>query len=274
ALLAAGTLSLGLAAIAPPPAPDEAATATAAAAAAATTTAAVAVAATAAAAGPSTDWLEGVAILATVALVVLVNAATGYARESKFRQINSAQPDDEVRVIRAGRPAAPLPSSQLLVGDLVVVQAGEVLAADGLLVGGGELRLDQSHLTGESEEVIRAPAGGAEGAPVVLSGSKVLDGYGRMLVLAVGPNSQQGSINDLLRRRRGGGGGGGAGANGNSSGGDAAPASSASTDGGGGGGGLREDTLLTQKLQELGHLRAGRKGRWRWGRGQQRVRVP
>lgn len=55
-------------------------------------------------------------------------------------------------------------------------------------------RVDESQLTGESDDVLKSyPA-----APVLVSGSKVRDGFGRMLVLAVGPNSQQGLINTLV----------------------------------------------------------------------------
>ncbi len=51
-------------------------------------------------------------------------------------------------------------------------------------------RLDESHLTGESDDVLKH----ASSAPMMLSGSKVLEGYGRMLVTAVGLNSAQGRI--------------------------------------------------------------------------------
>ncbi|GLC65033.1 hypothetical protein PLESTF_000239200 [Pleodorina starrii] len=203
ALLASGLLSLALAVLAP--------------------------SAASASSSSSSDWLEGAAILGTVALVVTVSAATGYAKESKFRQLNSLKDDVQVRVIRGGGPPSPLPSRELLVGDLAIVEAGDILQADGLLVAGGEIRLDQSHLTGESDEVIRSPIG--LGSPsVVLSGSKVLDGYGKMLVLAVGPYSQQGSINTMMRQASAAAGaGGGGGGGGESS--AAAIASTASADG-------------------------------------------
>lgn len=55
-------------------------------------------------------------------------------------------------------------------------------------------RVDESHMTGESEEVLKSP----EGSTLMLSGSKVLEGYGRMLVVAVGPNSQQGRLSALV----------------------------------------------------------------------------
>jgi hypothetical protein len=72
-------------------------------------------------------------------------------------------------------------------------------------LAGGVCRVDESHLTGESDDVVKEPpaavaAGGSNGSSsgssglsscLCMSGSKVLEGFGRMLVLAVGPNSQQ-----------------------------------------------------------------------------------
>ncbi len=84
ALLASGVLSLTLATLVPGPTATVTETATAAAGAAA------------AGGGFSTEWVEGAAILATVAIVVVVNAATNFAKESKFRQLNSIK--DDVRV--------------------------------------------------------------------------------------------------------------------------------------------------------------------------------
>lgn len=55
-------------------------------------------------------------------------------------------------------------------------------------------RLDESHLTGEAEDVLKDE----RAAPMLLSGSKVLEGYGRMVVTAVGTSSQQGIINNLV----------------------------------------------------------------------------
>jgi len=71
-------------------------------------------------------------------------------------------------------------------------------------------RVDESHLTGESDDVVKEPpsdkaaAAGSNGSSsglsscLCMSGSKVLEGFGRMLVLAVGPNSQQGMIQQMV----------------------------------------------------------------------------
>lgn len=56
------------------------------------------------------------------------------------------------------------------------------------------IRVDESHLTGESDDVIKESITN----PILMSGSKVMDGFGSMLVVAVGPNSQQGIINTMV----------------------------------------------------------------------------
>lgn len=86
--------------------------------------------------------------------------------------------------------------------------------------------MDESQLTGESDDVSKDPVA----APVCFSGSKVLEGFGRLLVLAVGPNSQQGIINAAVR------------------------AGKAGPDGGGdGAAAMRQQTALSAKLEELAH---------------------
>ncbi|GFH27588.1 cation_ATPase_N domain-containing protein, partial [Haematococcus lacustris] len=100
-----------------------------------------------------------------------------------------------VRVVRAGVERS-ISTFELLVGDVLVLETGDIVAADGLLVLGEELRVDESHLTGESEDVLKSVS---SQAVLLLSGSKVLEGYGHMLVLAVGPNSQAGILNQLVR---------------------------------------------------------------------------
>ena len=55
-------------------------------------------------------------------------------------------------------------------------------------------RLDESHLTGEADDVLKD----TETAPVLFSGSRVLEGMGRCVIIAVGPNSAQGQISGMV----------------------------------------------------------------------------
>ncbi|CAD7699211.1 unnamed protein product [Ostreobium quekettii] len=170
--------------------------------------------------GGGGNWIEGAAILASVCVVVAVTAVTNYQKESKFRELNALKDDVKVRTIREGVEQE-VSSFDLVVGDLVIVEAGDILEADGVLFQGDEIKVDESHLTGESDDVVKTP----EELCLMYSGSKVMQGYGQMLVVAVGPNSQQGLISTLVS---------GTGVQ------ERSPEDS-----------LRDTTVLTQKLERL-----------------------
>ncbi|KAL4422348.1 hypothetical protein ABPG75_008545, partial [Micractinium tetrahymenae] len=168
------------------------------------------------------SWIEGASILAAVGVVVLVTAVNNYQKEQQFRMLQAVSEDVKVRTIRHALEQA-VPVRDVLVGDLLLVEAGDILCADGILVAGSDLKVDESHLTGESDDVGKDPYT----RPSLLGGSKVLSGFGRMLVTAVGPNSQSGAIAEMVADGK-------------------PPASGAA----GAGDGLREETLLQQKLAE------------------------
>ncbi|NXG04736.1 AT2B1 ATPase, partial [Sakesphorus luctuosus] len=71
---------------------------------------------------------------------------------------------------------------------------GDLLPADGVLIQGNDLKIDESALTGESDHVRKA----VDKDPLLLSGTHVMEGSGRMVVTAVGVNSQSGIIFTLL----------------------------------------------------------------------------
>uniref|UniRef100_A0A452V6X2 P-type Ca(2+) transporter n=1 Tax=Ursus maritimus TaxID=29073 RepID=A0A452V6X2_URSMA len=83
-------------------------------------------------------------------------------------------------------PQPVLPAAWLALGDL--------LPADGVLIQGNDLKIDESSLTGESDHVRKS----ADKDPMLLSGTHVMEGSGRMVVTAVGVNSQTGIIFTLL----------------------------------------------------------------------------
>ncbi|NWT26619.1 AT2B1 ATPase, partial [Agelaius phoeniceus] len=71
---------------------------------------------------------------------------------------------------------------------------GDLLPADGILIQGNDLKIDESSLTGESDQVKKS----MDKDPMLLSGTHVMEGSGRMVVTAVGINSQTGIIFTLL----------------------------------------------------------------------------
>ncbi|NXS11583.1 AT2B1 ATPase, partial [Neodrepanis coruscans] len=71
---------------------------------------------------------------------------------------------------------------------------GDLLPADGVLIQGNDLKIDESALTGESDHVRKS----LDKDPMLLSGTHVMEGSGKMVVTAVGVNSQSGIIFTLL----------------------------------------------------------------------------
>ncbi|XP_036386993.1 plasma membrane calcium-transporting ATPase 2 isoform X3 [Megalops cyprinoides] len=139
-------------------------------------------------------WIEGAAILLSVVCVVLVTAFNDWSKEKQFRGLQSRiEQEQKFQVVRGGQ-VIQLPVADIVVGDIAQVKYGDLLPADGVLIQGNDLKIDESSLTGESDHVRKA----ADKDPMLLSGTHVMEGSGRMLVTAVGVNSQTGIIFTLL----------------------------------------------------------------------------
>ncbi|CAD5219474.1 unnamed protein product [Bursaphelenchus okinawaensis] len=139
-------------------------------------------------------WIEGVAILVCVVVVVLVTALNDYSKERQFRNLqDKIETGQKFSVIRAG-DALDVPVSDLVVGDVIRVKYGDLVPSDGVLLQGNDLKIDESSLTGESDHVKKT----VEDDPFVLSGTYVMEGSGKVVVTAVGVNSQTGIIMTLL----------------------------------------------------------------------------
>ncbi|XP_055974880.1 plasma membrane calcium-transporting ATPase 4 isoform X5 [Sorex fumeus] len=139
-------------------------------------------------------WIEGAAILFSVIIVVLVTAFNDWSKEKQFRGLqNRIESEQKFSIIRNGH-IIQLPVAEIVVGDIAQVKYGDLLPADGVLIQGNDLKIDESSLTGESDHVKKS----LEHDPMLLSGTHVMEGSGRMLVTAVGVNSQTGIIFTLL----------------------------------------------------------------------------
>ncbi|NP_001028822.1 sperm plasma membrane calcium transporting ATPase [Strongylocentrotus purpuratus] len=140
------------------------------------------------------NWIEGVAILAAVVIVVLVTAFNDWSKERQFRGLqNKLESEHTIAVIRAGDVAQTV-VQDIVVGDVCLIKYGDLLPADGVVIQSNDLKLDESSLTGESDAIKK----GVERDPMLLSGTHVLEGSGKMVVTAVGLNSQTGQIFSLL----------------------------------------------------------------------------
>ena len=153
---------------------------------------------------PSKDWIDGVSIVIAVLVVVLVGSITDYQKETKFHELNEVQAEGtKYKLIRNGQPEDHI-SDDLLVGDLIMVNYGDIMAADVLLIEGNGIKMDESALTGESDAMkkekfdrcieLRNAGETKLPSPLILSGTNCIEGSGKGIVIAVGEHSQKGII--------------------------------------------------------------------------------
>uniref|UniRef100_UPI00398EB102 plasma membrane calcium-transporting ATPase 2 isoform X3 n=1 Tax=Pristiophorus japonicus TaxID=55135 RepID=UPI00398EB102 len=139
-------------------------------------------------------WIEGAAILLSVFCVVFVTAFNDWSKEKQFRGLQSRiEQEQKFSVVRGGQ-VIQIPVSEIVTGDIAQIKYGDLLPADGVLIQGNDLKIDESSLTGESDHVRKS----ADKDPMLLSGTHVMEGSGKMVVTAVGVNSQTGIIFTLL----------------------------------------------------------------------------
>jgi P-type Ca2+ transporter type 2B len=143
-----------------------------------------------------TGWIEGTCIIFAVFIVTVVAAVNDYQKEKQFRALNSIKDDESIKVIRNGVPTE-VSKFNLLVGDIVRVDLGDIIPADGIVFDPKELKLDESAMTGETDLLTKNAQN-----PFLLSGTKVMEGLGKMLVVAVGENSQAGIIKKLINGKK------------------------------------------------------------------------
>src|SRR5690349_21093647 len=98
------------------------------------------------------SWVEGVAILFAVMIVVLVGSVNVYQKEAQFRKLNAKKEDREVKALRNGKTVL-ISVYDIVVGDVLHLEPGDVISADGIYLGGHNLKCDESAMTGESDAV-------------------------------------------------------------------------------------------------------------------------
>ena len=155
------------------------------------------------------DYLDGISIIIAVVVVVLVGSITNYEKEKKFHSLNDfEQKSAKYNVIRNGMNQYVV-SEDLLVGDLVKINYGEILPADMILVEGNGLKIDESSLTGESdsvskksyEECLDELTNNKKKEPssnLLFCGTNVVEGNGSAIVIATGEHSQKGIIKGTI----------------------------------------------------------------------------
>ena len=135
---------------------------------------------------------DGLGIMLTIFLVVMITAASDYKQSLQFRDLDREKKKIDMQVTRDGYRQK-VSIYDIVVGDIVHLSIGDQVPADGLYVDGYSLVVDESSLSGESEPVHLSSAN-----PFLLGGTKVQDGSGRMLVTAVGMRTEWGNLMETL----------------------------------------------------------------------------
>ncbi|KAL3456863.1 hypothetical protein BJX64DRAFT_296343 [Aspergillus heterothallicus] len=161
--------------------------------------------------GMPLDWVEGCAICIAIVIVVLVGSLNDYQKERAFVRLNKKKEDREVTVIRSGKSVR-ISVHDVLVGDVLHLEPGDLVPVDGIYIDGHNVKCDESSATGESDQLKKTGAeqvlhlleqghGKAQDMdPFIISGSKVLEGFGTCLVTSVGVNSSYGKILMAMRQ--------------------------------------------------------------------------
>jgi len=156
------------------------------------------------------DWIEGVAIVVAILIVVLVGSLNDWQKERAFVKLNAKKDDREVKVVRSGKSFM-INVHDILVGDILHLEPGDMIPVDGIFISGHNLKCDESSATGESDQIKKTAAeqvmrllenGHAEQKdldPFIISGAKVLEGVGTFLVTSVGEYSSFGKIMMSMR---------------------------------------------------------------------------
>ena len=164
------------------------------------------------------DWAGGVATVVAILVVVLVGSLNDWEKEKRFKALNAKKEDRLVKVIRDGEERQ-IHVGQLVVGDVTLLEPGDVIPCDGIFLSGHNVLCDKSCATGDSDSVkkvsyeecvalrdkrrpmeldLGGPTGDGEllrrADCFIVSGSKVLEGFGSYVVVAVGTKSFNGRI--------------------------------------------------------------------------------
>ena len=144
------------------------------------------------------EYAETIGIIAAILLATGIGFYFEYDANKKFDLLNAVNEETLVKVIRNGR-IQEIPRKDVVVGDIVVLETGEEIPADGELIEAISLQVNESNLTGEP--VINKTTVEADfdeeatyASNLVMRGATVVDGHGSMKVLRVGDATEIGKV--------------------------------------------------------------------------------
>ncbi|KAF8552699.1 calcium-translocating P-type ATPase [Imleria badia] len=172
---------------------------------------------------PPIDWVKGVTIIIAILIVVVVGSLNNWQKEHQFEVLNQKKDECTVKVIRNGKEHL-IDIKEVLVVDIALLEPGEVVPCDGIFLSGHNVKCDESVATGEADAIkmmlysaclalkntqnnVHCGDNGATGGHpkhslpsshhmdcFIVCGSKVLEGVGQYIIIAVGVKSFNGRI--------------------------------------------------------------------------------
>ena len=144
------------------------------------------------------EYAETIGIIAAILLATGIGFYFEYDANKKFDLLNAVNEETLVKVIRNGR-IQEIPRKDVVVGDIVVLETGEEIPADGELIESISLQVNESNLTGEpviNKTIIEADFDeeATYASNLVMRGTTVVDGHGSMKVLRVGDATEIGKV--------------------------------------------------------------------------------
>lgn len=152
--------------------------------------------------GP-TVFFEPVGIFVAIMLATGLSFYFEYQADKEFAILNKVNDDEPVEVIRDSNTTQ-IPRREVVVGDIVIVNTGEEIPADGELIEATLLNVDESTLTGEpmcAKTTVASEFDSQATFPSnhVMKGTKVMEGHGVMRVLAIGDHTEQGKVFEAVQ---------------------------------------------------------------------------
>lgn len=151
---------------------------------------------------PGVEWIEGVAIIVAIVIVVLVGSLNDWQKERQFATLNRKKQDRVVKAVRSGKTVE-ISVYDLMTGDVLHLEPGDLIPVDGVLINGYNVKCDESQATGESDIIRKRPADEVFAAiesgedtkkldPFIQSGARVMEGVGTFMVTSTGIYSSYG----------------------------------------------------------------------------------
>ena len=146
------------------------------------------------------DFTESIGIVCAIILATCVGFWFEWDAQRRFRRLNQVNDDISVKVMREGS-IREIPRRDVVVGDVVYIEGGETVPADGELVEAVSLKINESTLTGEPEvdktvDPAHFDPEATYPSNVAMRGTTVADGYGVLVVTAVGDATEAGRVTE------------------------------------------------------------------------------